>query len=123
MKINNWIKIIVLSTSFTSLAFLSIASSSAKEYYKWVDSKGSTHYTTTPPPKTAKKKGKVDTYGWRSSTTTTQSPEPQNQEMTAPVPAPTSNQTSSMDQQQREANEALQPATPVTDSGSKAAPH
>ena len=29
----------------------------AKTYYKWVDSQGSTHYTTTPPPKTAKKKG------------------------------------------------------------------
>jgi hypothetical protein len=30
----------------------------AKTYYKWVDSQGSTHYTTTPPPKTAKKKAK-----------------------------------------------------------------
>lgn len=39
----------------------------AKTYYKWVDSQGSTHYTTTPPPKTAKKKGKVDTYGWKNS--------------------------------------------------------
>ena len=35
----------------------------AKEYYKWVDAKGSTHYTITPPPKSAQKKGKVDTYG------------------------------------------------------------
>ncbi|MDN5513140.1 DUF4124 domain-containing protein [Acinetobacter sp.] len=42
---------------------LSSTTSFAKEYYKWVDAKGSTHYTTTPPPKSAKKKGKVDTYG------------------------------------------------------------
>lgn len=118
MKINNWIKIITLSTSFTGLVFCSIASSSAKEYYKWVDSKGSTHYTTTPPPKTAKKKGKVDTYGWRASTTTTQSPAPQTQEATTPA----NNQNPSMDQQQREANEALQRIDPVTDSRSTQAP-
>lgn len=42
---------------------LSSTTSFAKEYYKWVDAKGSTHYTTTPPPKSAKKKGKVETYG------------------------------------------------------------
>ena len=40
--------------------------SSAAEYYKWVDSKGTTHYTKTPPPATAKKKAKVETYGWKS---------------------------------------------------------
>jgi hypothetical protein len=39
----------------------------AQQYYKWVDRKGTTHYTTTPPPKTAKKKGKVETYGWHNS--------------------------------------------------------
>ncbi|AMW79815.1 hypothetical protein AMD27_13530 [Acinetobacter sp. TGL-Y2] len=58
MKINNWIKIITLSTSFTGLAFFSIASSSAKEYYKWVDSKGS---TITPPhhhPKLPKRRAR-----------------------------------------------------------------
>ncbi|WP_373867817.1 DUF4124 domain-containing protein [Acinetobacter guerrae] len=35
----------------------------AEQYYKWVDSKGSTHYTTTPPPKGSKKQGQVKTYG------------------------------------------------------------
>ena len=40
----------------------------AKTYYKWVDSNGSTHYTTTPPPKNAKKQGKVETYGSRTAT-------------------------------------------------------
>ncbi len=107
-----------ISTSFTALAFFSIMSSSAKEYYKWVDSKGSTHYTSTPPPKTAKKKGKVDTYGWRTGTTTTQSPVPQNQETTAP----NNNQAPAMDQQQREANEALRRVEPVAESRSTEAP-
>ncbi|MBJ9986798.1 DUF4124 domain-containing protein [Acinetobacter sp. S40] len=35
----------------------------AEQYYKWVDSKGSTHYTATPPPKGSKKQGQVNTYG------------------------------------------------------------
>ena len=33
-----------------------------KNFYKWVDKNGSTHYTTTPPPSTAKRLGKVETY-------------------------------------------------------------
>ena len=51
---------------------LSSQSSFAKQYYKWVDAKGSTHYTTTPPPKSAKKKGKVDTYGVTASSSSSQ---------------------------------------------------
>ncbi|WP_374530074.1 DUF4124 domain-containing protein [Acinetobacter sp.] len=43
----------------------------AKDYYKWVDANGSTHYTTTPPPKSVQKKGKVQTYGWNNSASTT----------------------------------------------------
>nr|WP_227504120.1 DUF4124 domain-containing protein [Acinetobacter sp. HR7] len=39
----------------------------ANEFYKWVDAKGVTHYTKTPPPKNAKKTGKVETYGWKNS--------------------------------------------------------
>ena len=51
-----------------ALCFTAFSSQvSAKEYYKWVDSKGSTHYTTTPPPKNAKKQGKAETYGWSNS--------------------------------------------------------
>ena len=34
----------------------------AQKFYKWVDSSGSTHYTTTPPPRNAKKLGNVSTY-------------------------------------------------------------
>lgn len=60
-----------MASSFIKIGFmtaslmlsLSSTTSFAKEYYKWVDAKGSTHYSTTPPPKSAKKKGKVDTYG------------------------------------------------------------
>lgn len=60
-----------MASSFIKIGFiatglilsLSSTTSFAKEYYKWVDAKGSTHYTTTPPPKSAKKKGKVETYG------------------------------------------------------------
>lgn len=32
-----------------------------QNFYKWVDANGSTHYTTTPPPKNAKKLGAVNT--------------------------------------------------------------
>ena len=39
--------------SFATTLVLGVASSSALaiEYYKWVDAKGVTHYTKTPPPK------------------------------------------------------------------------
>ncbi|WP_336932808.1 DUF4124 domain-containing protein [Acinetobacter bereziniae] len=57
-------------------AFLSVttATSHAKQYYKWVDSNGSTHYTTTPPPKNARNKTKVDTYGYRGTPSPTNQP-------------------------------------------------
>ncbi|WP_442855651.1 DUF4124 domain-containing protein [Acinetobacter sp. NCu2D-2] len=45
----------------------------AAEYYKWVDAKGVTHYSKTPPPASAKKKSKVETYGWHNSAPTTSS--------------------------------------------------
>jgi hypothetical protein len=47
----------------------------AKDYYKWVDANGSTHYTTTPPPKNAQKKGKIQTYGWANSSSSQQTTE------------------------------------------------
>lgn len=55
--------------------------SHAQKFYKWVDSKGSTHYTTTPPPKNSKKVGSINTYNdlpsgsipTQSNTTPTQS--------------------------------------------------
>ena len=80
----------------------------AKEYYKWVDSNGSTHYTATPPPKTAKNKGKIDTYGYYSPSTPQNNSTPAQQNsnnLPSPVPA-----NPVQDQQQREANAALQNA-------------
>ena len=88
----------------------------AKTYYKWVDSQGSTHYTTTPPPKTAKKKGKVDTYGWKNSPQAASSEAPPATNMPNTVPAPPNAVPSTapaapaieLENQRREAKEALE---------------
>ncbi|WP_395442578.1 DUF4124 domain-containing protein [Acinetobacter sp. P1332] len=88
----------------------------AKTYYKWVDSQGSTHYTTTPPPKTAKKKGKVDTYGWKNSPQAASSEAPPAANMPNNIPAPPNAVPSAapaapaveLENQRREANEALE---------------
>lgn len=61
----------------------------AQPYYKWIDAKGSTHYTRTPPPKGAKKQGQVETYGSNTSTqiNTLQTPSnQQNSHLSTPVP-------------------------------------
>lgn len=87
----------------------------AKTYYKWVDSQGSTHYTTTPPPKTAKKRGKIDTYGWTNSPqpATTEAPPSSNVPNPTPaipdaVPTVTPAAPVELKNQQRDANKALQ---------------
>ncbi|MFB2579013.1 MULTISPECIES: DUF4124 domain-containing protein [unclassified Acinetobacter] len=45
------------------MVIFTLASTSiqAQSFYKWVDASGSTHYTTTPPPKNARKQGVVNT--------------------------------------------------------------
>ena len=98
--------------SLSCTVSLSIFSTSAAaiQYHKWVDAKGITHYTKTPPPKSAKKATTVDTYGWKNSApasarTAQAEGQPENtsqeqQQQPLQVPA---NQD-----QQREANEALQ---------------
>lgn len=106
--------------SASLILIFATSSVSAKQYYKWVDANGSTHYTTTPPPKTAKKKGKVDTYGWKNSAPTiaipansTANPEPTAANATNQQATPTTNHPAgnpAMDQQQREANAALNQA-------------
>lgn len=63
------LNIYVLSS--TLLFSFSSSSVMAKEYYKWVDAKGSTHYTATPPPKNAKKQSRIETYGTKTTTTPT----------------------------------------------------
>src|SRR5690606_24869684 len=92
---------------------LSICSTSASAipHHKWVDENGVTHYTKTPPPKSAKKATTVDTYGWKNSaptpsrtTETEVQTENTSQEQQQHAPQVPVNQ----DQQQREANEALQ---------------
>ena len=50
-------------------AFVSISTTaSAQNFYKWVDSKGTTHYTQTPPPQGAKTTGQVRTFAGPSTT-------------------------------------------------------
>ncbi|MGA8882421.1 MAG: DUF4124 domain-containing protein [Acinetobacter sp.] len=57
-----------LGSAAAALALaMSAQSSFAQNFYKWVDAKGSTHYTAAPPPKSAKKKGQVETYGWKNA--------------------------------------------------------
>ena len=46
-----------------STFILTISNTShAQNFYKWTDKNGSTHYTRTPPPNSAKKVSKVTTY-------------------------------------------------------------
>ena len=79
----------------------------AQDYYKWVDSQGTTHYTKTPPPKSAKNLGKIATQGFHNSAPT---------KVVEPQPPITQQPTVA---QQPPANlaqqvEAATPATPVT---------
>ncbi|MFM6958637.1 MAG: DUF4124 domain-containing protein [Acinetobacter sp.] len=56
-----------LKTSLYTIATVTLLFCSsqnyAQQYYKWMDANGSTHYTTTPPPKGAKSLNKISTYG------------------------------------------------------------
>ncbi|HDG7210384.1 DUF4124 domain-containing protein [Acinetobacter nosocomialis] len=56
-----------LYTVITTAILVCSTQSQAEQYYKWVDKNGSTHYTTTPPPKGAKHLNKVSTYGTQPS--------------------------------------------------------
>ncbi|MCU4424901.1 DUF4124 domain-containing protein [Acinetobacter sp. WU_MDCI_Abxb74] len=53
--------------TLTIVILIYSSQSQAQQYYKWMDKSGSTHYTTTPPPKSAKHLNKVSTYGSQSS--------------------------------------------------------
>ena len=103
----------ILTWGLCSVVALASANVMAKQYYKWVDANGSTQYTTTPPPKNAKKHGKVDTYGWRNSAPTTSAQTAAANNTHSPTTAQTANTPATapeMDSQQREANAALQQA-------------
>ncbi len=118
MKLNQRLTHTVLASAV--FAFLAMGSSTvmAKQYYKWVDSKGSTHYTTTPPPKTARSTAKkIDTYGYQGSSTPVSQPAPQQNTPTPNQPPqqnqPQNNNNVSPQQQQneqqhKEANQTLE---------------
>ncbi|MFV5490420.1 DUF4124 domain-containing protein [Acinetobacter sp. ASP199] len=97
-------------TSTLLLSFVS-GNTMADQYYKWVDAKGVTHYTKTPPPKNAKKAGKVETYGWKNSAPTSPrstDPVEQTENLSQGQQQQSPQAPADQDQQQREANEALQ---------------
>ena len=72
-----------LYTAATTAILVCSTQSQAEQYYKWVDQSGSTHYTTTPPPKGAKHLNKVSTYGTQPSVkNSTPSPEQPAQDKT-----------------------------------------
>lgn len=79
----------VLLSTLVSFAAIS-STTQAKQYYKWVDNQGSTHYTTTPPPKNARSKSKVNTYGYHgdSAPVATHSNPPTAPVSTQSTPAP-----------------------------------
>ena len=56
-----------LYTAVATAILVYSSQSQAQQYYKWMDKNGSTHYTTTPPPKSAKHLNKVSTYGSQPS--------------------------------------------------------
>lgn len=68
------------------------ATSFAKDYYKWVDAQGSTHYTTTPPPKAKgiQNRGKIQTYGANRSVPRAATPDGTQPRTTEPATKQTS---------------------------------
>jgi squalene cyclase len=82
-----------------TLACAGLSSQSfAANYYKWVDAKGTTHYTKTPPPRNAQSRKQVETYGWTNSAptparATTENTEQQTQSTTNNAPAAAQNPT------------------------------
>lgn len=90
-----------LGLGLMSLSHLSFAQ---QDYYKWVDSNGSTHYSTTPPPKAkgVKTRGKIKTYGW--STTPVQNTTSQKEGVSEQQTTPATSQTQANSTQQQPNN-------------------
>ncbi|MDP9803914.1 DUF4124 domain-containing protein [Acinetobacter calcoaceticus] len=81
-----------LYKAVTTVILICSSQSQAQQYYKWMDKSGSTHYTTTPPPKSAKHLNKVSTYGSQPSVkNSTPTSEQQSQEKTDKVVQETAN--------------------------------
>jgi hypothetical protein len=51
----------ILAT-ITFISYFAIEAAYAQPFYKWVDDKGATHYTQTPPPQQAVKKVSINTH-------------------------------------------------------------
>ena len=85
-----WSSFARIASVLATLTFVSTANF-AQDYYKWVDSQGTTHYTKTPPPKSSKNLGKVATQGFHNSAPTkvieTEVPAVQQPIVVQPVPA------------------------------------
>lgn len=72
-----------LYTAVATAILVCSSQSQAEQYYKWVDKNGSTHYTTTPPPKGTKHLNRVSTYGTQPPVkNSTPNPEQQAQDKT-----------------------------------------
>ncbi|MFW1858930.1 DUF4124 domain-containing protein [Acinetobacter defluvii] len=93
--------ILLLASSMTPQSF-------AKEFYKWVDSNGSTHYSANPPPKNARHKTKVETYGHNVSGSTSSATPVDTPPTTPPQNTTPSQVEAPKADQQSEANAALQ---------------
>ena len=105
------------SVASTFVLIFMAQSSFAQNFYKWVDAKGSTHYTSTPPPKSAQKKGKVDTHGWKNSSPTTSNNQTQSETQNAsPKNAASTSQSSTAEKEQvhQQAQEALRQGQAVS---------
>lgn len=103
MNIKMKISLILLATTLASTA-PQIAQ--AQKFYKWVDASGSTHYTTTPPPKNAKKLGNINTYN----------DTPSGRNLSPPSPASNSQENS------QAANNANQAAKEAADAAANQTP-
>lgn len=87
----SYLKTILYIAATTAILIYS-SQSQAQQYYKWMDKSGSTHYTTTPPPKSAKHLNKISTYGSQPSVkNSTPTSEQQSQDKTDKVVQETAN--------------------------------
>lgn len=103
---------VFVSTIFALFSVVGVSTSHAKQYYKWVDSKGSTHYTTTPPPKNARSQSKVNTYGYHGDSRPT-NPAPTAQPNASQNQPQNQPQNQSQNQSQNRQPQSAQPVTPA----------
>lgn len=86
----------------------------AQKFYKWVDSSGSTHYTTTPPPRNAKKLGNVSTYNdTPSGQSYTPTPPPESTTQASNQPATNQPANRQASNQSSNSSESERPSTPT----------